>query len=270
MRAAPMSMMDIETQLADCETEEAYRSRENSPEEQIVEWWESTGLFFKLPGELRNSIYNLLLVSQTPESATYGKGSGVKTAILSTCRTIYDEATQILYSTHHIIPGIFRPHDLWATIPQPVLPRLERVTLELNFHTREPPSRGRHIVDFEGLLEVSEAAGLAFRSGTALREFCILLRDQTLRRRKGSQRIMTVEMREQTRQFLRPFAFLPRLEKLEVHGYCGSGVLEYIEIFDELRQSCIGRGDLVEDLIENIMHDIPSKSPIWKTIFSRI
>ncbi len=265
-----MSVMDNETQLVDCETEEAYRGCENAAEEETMEWREGIGLFFRLPGELRNSIYNLLLTSQTPESATYGEGSGVKTAILSTCRTIYDEATQILYSTHHMIPGIFRPHDLCATMPLRVLQRLKRVTLELNFLTRELPPRGRHIVDFAGLLEVSEAAGLALRRGTALREFCILLRDQTPRRRKGSQRITTVEMREQTRQFLRPFAFLPRLEKLEVHGYCGSGVLEYIEIFDELRQSCIGRGDLVEDLIENIMHDIPSRSLVWKTVFSRI
>lgn len=42
--ALPMSKMDIETRLLECENKEAYPSHENADDEQSVEWWEDTGL----------------------------------------------------------------------------------------------------------------------------------------------------------------------------------------------------------------------------------
>ena len=50
--------------------------------------------FLTMPGELRNKIYRLVLLS---ESITISKGRSAKPALFSTCRQIYQETTAIFY-----------------------------------------------------------------------------------------------------------------------------------------------------------------------------
>jgi hypothetical protein len=76
-----------------------------------------TSPFFRLPAELRNQIYNELLCSGTcnlkelaahPQQPT--TPPPVYPAILSTCRRIYDEAADMLYTTH-----VFHAHHSLLT-----------------------------------------------------------------------------------------------------------------------------------------------------------
>lgn len=78
---------------------------------------QAESIFFRLPAELRNQIYNELLCSETPKlkdlaqsSAPTSPSKPVYPAILSTCRKIQDEATEILYSTH-----VFHAHQSLLT-----------------------------------------------------------------------------------------------------------------------------------------------------------
>lgn len=84
--------------------------------------------FFRLPAELRNQIYNELLCSETPKLKDLARNSTatsspkpVYPAILSTCRMIHEEATDILYSTHvfHAHPSLLTslPHLQSAAKP---------------------------------------------------------------------------------------------------------------------------------------------------------
>ncbi|CAE7022527.1 hypothetical protein CFE70_003161 [Pyrenophora teres f. teres 0-1] len=84
-------------------------------------------LFFRLPAELRNQVYEELLCAGTPSSkalatnpinAIAGKYSPIYPAILSTCKRIYEEAQDLPYTTH-----IFNAHaSLLTSLPHLVSP----------------------------------------------------------------------------------------------------------------------------------------------------
>ncbi|KAF2031160.1 hypothetical protein EK21DRAFT_63872 [Setomelanomma holmii] len=81
---------------------------------------QKNSLFFKLPAELRNQIYEELLCPNTPNIKDLAKCDHQQItspilypAILSTCRKIHEEATDLLYTTH-----IFHAHPtLLASLP---------------------------------------------------------------------------------------------------------------------------------------------------------
>jgi hypothetical protein len=91
---------------------------------------QENSLFFRLPAELRNQIYEELLCPDTPNLKDLAQRDyqlsatpSLHPAILSTCRKIHEEATDLLYTTH-----IFHAHpSLLASLPhltssaQPVL-----------------------------------------------------------------------------------------------------------------------------------------------------
>jgi hypothetical protein len=78
-----------------------------------------SSILFRLPGELRNQIYEELLCPNTPQHKdlpTYSPPSAppaVYPAILQTCRKIHDEAQDLLYTTH-----VFHAHrSLLTALP---------------------------------------------------------------------------------------------------------------------------------------------------------
>ncbi|KAF1837802.1 hypothetical protein BDW02DRAFT_576898 [Decorospora gaudefroyi] len=86
---------------------------------------QSTSLFFRLPAELRNQIYELLLCPNTPRTkdlSTYHAHHNahlpptISPAILSTCHRIHHEAKNLPYTTHifHAHPSLLTalPHLL--------------------------------------------------------------------------------------------------------------------------------------------------------------
>ncbi|KNG52476.1 hypothetical protein DDE82_006326 [Stemphylium lycopersici] len=87
---------------------------------------QTQSIFFRLPAELRNQIYDELLCSNTPshkELLKYSrershKAQPVYPAILTTCKRIHEEAQDLLYSTH-----IFHAHpSLLTALPHLVSP----------------------------------------------------------------------------------------------------------------------------------------------------
>ncbi|KAH7370974.1 hypothetical protein BKA66DRAFT_470387 [Pyrenochaeta sp. MPI-SDFR-AT-0127] len=87
-------------------------------------------IFFRLPAELRNEVYKELLCSGTPnlkELAQYSdrdsKQEPVYPEILSTCRKIHEEATDLLYTTHifHAHPSLLTSLPHLTSSAKPVL-----------------------------------------------------------------------------------------------------------------------------------------------------
>ncbi|KAF2126583.1 hypothetical protein P153DRAFT_297675 [Dothidotthia symphoricarpi CBS 119687] len=79
-------------------------------------------IFFRLPAELRNQVYEALLCPNTLQSKDLTHDTKVPTsgqeplypAILSTCRRVHEEATDLLYTSHffHAHPSLLTslPH----------------------------------------------------------------------------------------------------------------------------------------------------------------
>ncbi|EDU48438.1 hypothetical protein PtrSN002B_009390 [Pyrenophora tritici-repentis] len=88
---------------------------------------QTDSLFFRLPAELRNQIYEELLCAGTPSSkalatdpinAVAGKSTPVYPAILSTCKRIHEEAQDLPYTTH-----IFNAHaSILTSLPHLISP----------------------------------------------------------------------------------------------------------------------------------------------------
>lgn len=99
---------------------------------------QTTSLFFRFPPELRNMVYRELLCPDAPSRTTLAKRdtdlsvrrfnrTTTKTelhpAILSTCRRIHDEATELLYTPHtfHAHPTLLAALPHLQSASKPVL-----------------------------------------------------------------------------------------------------------------------------------------------------
>jgi hypothetical protein len=104
--------------------------------------------FFRLPGELRNQIYEELLCPDTLSLKDLAHEPCTTTApllypeILSTCRRIHEEATDLLYTTHifHAHPSLLTslPHLTSSARPvlyQTVLEKMKRWQLTIRLDT---------------------------------------------------------------------------------------------------------------------------------------
>jgi hypothetical protein len=87
-------------------------------------------LFFRLPAELRNQIYEELLCPNTPslkdlahQPSTTTTAPSLYPEILSTCRKIHEEATDLLYTTHifHAHPSLLTSLPHLSSSAKPVL-----------------------------------------------------------------------------------------------------------------------------------------------------
>jgi hypothetical protein len=110
---------------------------------------QETSIFFRLPAELRNQIYNELLCPGAPSSKALAqpnyhpdKPSALYPAILSTCRKAHEEATAMLYTTHifHAHPSLLTSLPHLASPAQPilyptVLAKIQRWQLTLRLDT---------------------------------------------------------------------------------------------------------------------------------------
>ncbi|KAL1598488.1 hypothetical protein SLS59_006772 [Nothophoma quercina] len=106
-------------------------------------------LFFRLPAELRNQIYEELLCANTPTKLSdLAKASRLQApapthpAILSTCKRIHAEAADLLYTTHvfHAHPSLLTslPHLMTTSKPvlyPTVLGKIKRWQLTLRLDT---------------------------------------------------------------------------------------------------------------------------------------
>lgn len=106
-------------------------------------------LFFRLPAELRNQIYEELLCANTPTKLSdLAKVSRLQApapthpAILSTCKRIHAEAADLLYTTHvfHAHPSLLTslPHLMTTSKPvlyPTVLGKIKRWQLTLRLDT---------------------------------------------------------------------------------------------------------------------------------------
>jgi hypothetical protein len=84
--------------------------------------------FFRLPAELRNQIYTELLCPDTPTikalaQESHHVSSTLHPSILSTCRKIHAEATDLLYTTHtfHAHPSLLTSLPHLSSAAKPVL-----------------------------------------------------------------------------------------------------------------------------------------------------
>jgi hypothetical protein len=104
--------------------------------------------FFRLPGELRNQIYEELLCPDTPSLKDLAhepcttKTPTLYPEILSTCRKIHEEATDLLYTTHifHAHPSLLTslPHLTSSARPvlyQAALEKMKRWQLTIRLDT---------------------------------------------------------------------------------------------------------------------------------------
>jgi hypothetical protein len=91
---------------------------------------QSTSPFFRLPAELRNQIYEELLCASTPRSKDLpthhycsSRTPSVYPDIMSTCKRIHDEATDLLYTTHifHAHPSLLTAMPYLLSPGKPVL-----------------------------------------------------------------------------------------------------------------------------------------------------
>ena len=72
-------------------------------------------MFLTLPGEIRNQIYNLLLIIPPPGvPRSLGGGSKISPQILNVCRQIYHEAIEVLYGKNTFIAH----YSLLSQMPQ--------------------------------------------------------------------------------------------------------------------------------------------------------
>lgn len=87
-------------------------------------------IFFRLPAELRNQIYEDLLCANTPTKLSDLKAAArlpapaqTFPAILATCKRIHDEAQDLLYTTHifHAHPSLLTSLPHLMTTSSPVL-----------------------------------------------------------------------------------------------------------------------------------------------------
>lgn len=97
-----------------------------TPSKRLPTSSQKQSIFFLLPAELRNQIYDYLLCANTPSSNSLVEYSQQRShapqpiypAILATCKRIHQEAQDLLYSTH-----IFQAHpSLLTSLPHLVSP----------------------------------------------------------------------------------------------------------------------------------------------------
>lgn len=106
-------------------------------------------LFFRLPAELRNQIYEELLCANTPTKLSdlastprIPSPAPTYSAILATCKRIYEEAKDLLYTTHifHAHPSLLTalPHLMTTSKPilyPTVLSKIKRWQLTIRLDT---------------------------------------------------------------------------------------------------------------------------------------
>lgn len=204
---------------------------------------------FCLPRELRDIIYKNLLTSAGPPKPSYGRGSEIDTAILRTCRTVYEEARETLYGTLHrakmysATDRILFGKIVTVSPPIPVLLQLRHIHFELTFSSVNRGECEVGIVNasrwHDYLLSFSLAL-LRSRNLASL-EVCLM---NTNQRKVGAKRVRSAAMLDDVKQFLLLFAYLPTSVDVSISGF---DTLEYVMMFDDMRKEHAGQEVSVHD-----------------------
>jgi len=218
-----------------------------------------------LPQELRTLCFQHLLAGNN--EVTFGKGSGLDLSILSVCRSVHDEVSELLYSkTHRIkIPCSSssprckdRPKSLCCPTegravnmpPQQALRRLKHVVLEVNFETYNRGECESYIIHHEGLLDTIMPVSMALPSSGCLRTLTIGLFNHA-QRKVGNRRLRKPLLLHQMNVLLWPFAHLPRRIPILIDGF---DTIEYVELFQTMREEHADKFISTIDWIEETLN----------------
>lgn len=200
----------------------------------------SLGLFARLPWEVRDQIWRLLLVG-TP-SGSYGKGSGIRINALFTNSSLYNEAIGYLYNCLKVFKW---SHDL--EIPHKALCRIKNLALDIHYCTS---NRGDYEVNVHctKYLTMIVAHQIAFvlRRSQNLESLQISLLNETQRKR-GPKPLRSSSVKAWVMYFLRPYAALPQRVDVEIMGF---EALDFAEDFAPVRRELAGTDMSTEELFE--------------------
>lgn len=227
---------------------------------------DTPNLFFRLPRELRDMIYILLLTSHDKLLPTFGCGSGIDITILMLNKRTYSEALPILYSTPHRLTlhdGNLTPINLTlggrfhfirgATPPIHALRHMHDLSIVINYATHNTNSRQGEVENNikhaayweEKLLDI----GTAILRSETLHTLTIVLRNEN-QRKTGVKRLRSPEVMRRMRAMLQPFAFLPRRVNISITGF---DTKEHSDIFEEIRNELADKEMSVDEIIRKVI-----------------
>jgi len=226
----------------------------------------TTSPLLSLPAELRTMCFQHLLTSKSENDVTFGKGSGLDLSILSVCRSVHDEVSELLYSTTHRIklpcssnaPRCKnRPKSLCCPTagkavsmpPNLALSRLKHVVLEVNFETYNRGECETYIIHYEGLLDTIMPISTVLPSSRCLRTLTIGLFNHA-QRKVGNRRLRKPCLLLQMKCLLWPFAHLARRVPVLIDGF---DTIEYAELFETMREEHADRTIPTIDWIEETL-----------------
>lgn len=202
------------------------------------------GNLSKLPRELRDLIIAKVVTGKGPSPHDFGKSSGLNTAILRTNSQLREESIELLYKASLTIP--VTANTCGDCPPSAALAQMVHLTLEVTFRTQNRGVSQMSIHDAGKLKCILEYVALSLRRSRHLKDLEIVLLNEAQRKANGAQ-IRADLVRETIRGLLKPFAALPRRTKIKISGF---DTLEYVEIFDQLRNSFAGTDMLTEELCD--------------------
>jgi len=219
-----------------------------------------------LPQELRTLCFKALLESTSSKDATFGKGSGLDLSILSVCRSVHDEVSELLYSKAHrvIFPcGSTRsknrsqsmrlktePMPNNVNIPPAVaLRRLKHIRLEINFETDNRGECEMNMIHYRDLLEKIQPISMTLLHSKCLRSLTIGLFNHA-QRKVGNRRLRSRYVLFEVKWLLRPFAYLPRHIPVLIDGF---DTIEYADMFEALREEHAGKSVPVTEWLEETL-----------------
>ena len=191
-----------------------------------------------LPREIRDMIYEGLLVAHQENEITFGKGSGISISILSTCRQIHQEACSLIASNRHTL--VYDPQSgpaLWDSISPSHLRLLKRIKLIIRYHTANRGDCEIEVLPICALFSFTEAFGLTLRHSSGLEELFIELQNKEQRKR-GPKRLRSELVSQQVQDMLRPFAYLHTRVKVSVGGF---DTIDFVDMFEQMRCACAGK-----------------------------
>jgi hypothetical protein len=220
-----------------------------------------------LPQELRTLCFKALLESTSSEDATFGKGSGLDLSILSVCRSVHDEVSELLYSKAHriIFPcgstrsknrsQSMRPKtepvpNIVSIPPSLALPRLKHIRLEINFKTDNRGECEMNIMHYQDLLVKIQPISMTLLRSECLRSLTIGLFNHA-QRKVGNRRLRSRHLLSEMKWLLRPFAYLPRQVSVLIDGF---DTIEYADMFEALREEHAGESVPVTEWLEETLN----------------
>jgi len=219
------------------------------------------------PQELRTLCFQYLLTSHSPNDVTFGKGSGLDLSILSVCRSVHDEVSELLYSKAHRIifpcdstrgknrsPSMRHKIDSVPNIvsvpPSQALHRLKHINLEINFETDNRGECEMDITHYPDLLGEIQPISLALLHSKCLRSLTIGLFNHA-QRKVGNRRLRSHYVLSDMKWLLRPFAHLPRPISVRIDGF---DTIEYADMFETLREEHAGKSIPVTEWLEETLN----------------